>query len=421
MTYAIHAWFDKHLMQRDVDTGPPVEVFLNGEAPVSVTDILFPETVGGSVYTASEWSEPDVVRSLYPDATNMTLGFQPPAEDGDAAFTTAAEAVLASVGRGRVTFRSEPVASDTLFLGMPELQLNAAVTNELTHLTATLYRERVVLDEEGAEVIEREPMNFCAIQPLVREGIDTMTPVTPGEEMTLPMQCFTMGHVVPAGQRLALEISTGTQHHASFASSGEVTVFTGPEKTRYDLPVMENAELYPDVPLLESYPVEPPPGPAQAGVEDTVVTPASTPEQRVEPVNAAGLEFDIEEGFDNAQMKVVATPAVPGDIDIFLQLQTDAGWQQTDSAASDVIGPAVDDPTVLGDHPNHYTETLESGRLPAGRWRILVYNYAGPPNSVDITVEFFNRDGESGGFGAAAEGSEGLMMTEASAGYLPQP
>jgi uncharacterized protein len=29
--YALHAWFDKHLQGRDVDTGPPVEIFVNGE------------------------------------------------------------------------------------------------------------------------------------------------------------------------------------------------------------------------------------------------------------------------------------------------------------------------------------------------------------------------------------------------------
>ena len=28
-TYALHAWFDKQLAQRDVDTGPPVELFMS--------------------------------------------------------------------------------------------------------------------------------------------------------------------------------------------------------------------------------------------------------------------------------------------------------------------------------------------------------------------------------------------------------
>ena len=321
-----------------------------------------------------------------------------------------------------MTFRSGTFDSDTLYLGVPELQLNASVTSEITHLTATLFRERVVgVDEEGAEIIEREPMNYCAIQPQLREGIETVTPVEPGAEMALPMQCFTMAHLVPAGQRLALEVSTGTDHHASFASNGQITVFTGAEKTRYDLPVVEGAELYPDVPLLETYPVDPPAGPAQAGVEGTVVTPGSGGGEQVEPINTAGLEFDVDANADNATIKVLATPAAPGDIDIYLQRQTDAGWQEAAAGASDNIGPGLDDPTLLLNHPEQYTEKIELGRIPAGHWRVLVHNWAGPPNSVDVTVEFFNRNGESGGVGGEAEASEGLLLTHESMGYLPQP
>ncbi|MGH2686516.1 MAG: CocE/NonD family hydrolase C-terminal non-catalytic domain-containing protein, partial [Actinomycetota bacterium] len=320
----------------------------------------------------------------------------------------------------RVTFTSEPFAEDTLFLGLPQLQLNAAVTgNQITHLTSTLYRERVTVNEEGAEVVEREPMNYCAIQPQLRDGIETVAPVIPGEEMALPMQCFTMAHRVPAGQRLALEISTGTPHHASYGVQSEVTVFTGPEKTRYDLPIVEGAQLWEDVPLLESYPVDPPPGPAQQGVEESVLTPAPGLGNDVEPITSSGLEFDVEEGFDNAQIKLTGTPAAPGDIDIFLQFETETGWVEVASAASDPT--AVDDPAQLADHPAQYTETIEIGRVPTGHWRLLVHNWGGGPNSVDVSVEFFNRNGESGGFGGETEPSEGLLLTHESAGYLPQP
>jgi hypothetical protein len=41
------------------------------------------------------------------------------------------------------------------------------------HLTATLFREEVTTPEKGEEVVLREPMNFCAIQPQLRNGIDT--------------------------------------------------------------------------------------------------------------------------------------------------------------------------------------------------------------------------------------------------------
>ena len=83
--YALHAWFDKHLEQRDVDTGPAVEVFLNGETPVDTSNpnnIMFPETKDGPVYTAPTWTETNVIQTLYPDATDLSLGTERPAARG---------------------------------------------------------------------------------------------------------------------------------------------------------------------------------------------------------------------------------------------------------------------------------------------------------------------------------------------------
>jgi putative CocE/NonD family hydrolase len=242
--YALHAWFDKHLAQRDVNTGPPVEVFLNGELGVNVSQVMDPETVGGKVYTADGWSRPDVRRELYLDASNQTLSFTPPAANASRNFTTTAEGVAASVGSGKLTFVGQPVEEDTLFLGLNRLQLNAAVTSEITHLTIQLFR----VDDEG----NREVMNTCAIQPQLRSGIHTIDPVVPLQEMELRPQCFTMAHWLQAGDRLEVEVGTRTSHHASFASSGQITVFTGPGKSHYLLPEISEFTLFNDVPLRES-------------------------------------------------------------------------------------------------------------------------------------------------------------------------
>ena len=172
----------------------------------------------------------------------------------------AIKAVLAGA-RGSLTFTSEPLAQDTLFLGLPELQLNASVTTaEILHLTATLFRERVTgVDEEGNEIVEREPMNFCAIQPMLRFGVATPTPVIPTQEMELPLQCFTSAHWVPAGQRLVLEVATRSPHHATFGIEPNITVFTGPDRTAYGLPLVEDAVLHDDVPIGDR-PAAPPSG-----------------------------------------------------------------------------------------------------------------------------------------------------------------
>jgi predicted acyl esterase len=398
--YALHAWFDHHLMQRTwtdedgveqpIDTGPAVEVFLNGRTPfdpqqgASVVH-TFPEDKEGKVLTADSWRRFPKV-DLYPDAGDMSLGFAPPASDATASYSGAdvsSPALLAKqhVGAG-LLFESEPLSEDALFVGVPRLQLEAAVAKgQVTHLTATLYRETA----SG----QRETMNVCAIQPLLRNGVATPEPTVPGQRMSLPMQCFTMAHWVPAGDHLELELSTTTRHHAS-EGGDEVTVFTGPGGTRYLLPQVPEGTLFDDVSLLA--PPEPgtefPKGPAQPGLSGQVLIPAPGVGSRVEPVTAAAIEFDLEEGFDNAQIQAVATATVAADLDLYLQRElADGSWR---TAASSETGSTTG-------------ETLVTGRKPAGHYRLLVHNWAGGPQQPDVTITFFNQDGESGGSGGSAE------------------
>ena len=245
MKYAIHAWFDKHLKGSDVDTGPAVEIFLNGEEAYDVSQIIDPEIVDGKVYTADAWSAPTQFANLSLDATTSSLLIgSEPETTGSKKFSTTADAVLAHVQQGRVTFTSEPLENDTVFLGLSDFTLNASVNSQVQHLVATLYR----VDEAGL----KESMNTCAIQPALREGVDTVTPVVPGEEMELPMSCFTMAHWVPAGNTLQLEISSAGPHHATFGPHPDVTVYTGAGKSQYNLPVAPAAPLFDDVPLREA-------------------------------------------------------------------------------------------------------------------------------------------------------------------------
>jgi predicted acyl esterase len=248
--YALHAWFDKHLAQRDVDTGPPVEVFLNREEPLEVTTDANFDPFGSprpKVYTASAWERPDIRSELYLDASNMQLSFTPPTAAASKSFTGAANGLLATASAAAVpsslTFESDPVAEDTLFLGLPRMNLNASVTSEISHLTLQLFRE----DADG----NREAINTCAIQPQLRDGITTISPVVPGQEMELRMKCFTMAHWVPAGQHLEIDVATRTAHHATFGTAGSVTVYTGPGKSHYLLPEVTDFTLFDDVPLKE--------------------------------------------------------------------------------------------------------------------------------------------------------------------------
>jgi hypothetical protein len=209
---------------------------------------------------------------------------------------------------------------------------------------------------------------------------------------------------------LTLEISTGTPHHASFGDNDQqVTVFTGPERTGYSLPVVPRFRLSGDVPLWESYPAPIPLGPAQAGIEGDVFVPLPGPNPLgggviVEPLTAASFEFDAEEGYDNAALEALATPSTPpADIDLYLQRETEDGWED--------VSAGTDDSTEQ--------ELLKAGRLEAGHYRIVVNNWIGGPQDVHLELTFFNQNGEPGE-GATGTGTTGTahVVTGGSYGLL---
>jgi predicted acyl esterase len=154
-------------------------------------------------------------------------------------------AVAASALPGSLNFVGDPVEEDTLFVGLPKMNLHASLSNPgVQHLTVQLFRE----DEDG----QREVINTCAIQPQLRDGIHTISPVIPTQEMELRMQCFTMAHWIPAGHHLEVDVATRTAHHATFGADRQITVFTGPGKSHYLLPEISEFTLFDDVPLRES-------------------------------------------------------------------------------------------------------------------------------------------------------------------------
>jgi hypothetical protein len=74
---------------------------------------------------------------------------------------------------------------------------------------------------------------------------------------------------------------------------------------------------------------------------------------------------------------------LPADIDLYLQRQL-AGGGWSGDLASGTSGSLTD-------------EVLQSGRLlPGNRYRVEAHNWAGPPNSVDLQLTFFNSEGVAG-------------------------
>jgi uncharacterized protein len=240
-TAAVHAWFDKHLMGLPVATGPAVEAFLGGEEVQSLTAVTDPETWGTKVVTADAWTRPTQHLELLPDAGDGSLSSTAPAGTDSASFTPGVQALLAGVGGGSVEFASEPLAEDTVFLGLPTLSLRVSSLAPIGHLTATLHRER----PDGG----REPLTFCGGATHLRHGIHDLAPALPGWAVDVPLQCFTMAGWAPEGDRLVLEVAPRTMHHASLGADARMSVHTGPGVAGLRLPVVPDARLHDDVPL----------------------------------------------------------------------------------------------------------------------------------------------------------------------------
>jgi hypothetical protein len=168
----------------------------------------------------------------------------------------------------------------------------------------------------------------------------------------------------------------------TFAVDPQVTVFTGHDGTSFDLPVIPSAVLYPDtVPLSLG-------GPAQAGEAQAAIQGSATPlapgaGQRQAGLTSAFFEFDVEPGKDNATAEILATPAAPADIDLYLQKRNgDGSW--TGDVGAGASGSLSE-------------ETMRLANLQPGRYRLEVHNWAGPPaNTVDLKITFFNSAGEPG-------------------------
>jgi uncharacterized protein len=203
--------------------------------------------------------------------------------------------------------------------------------------------------------------------------------------MELDSQCFTAAHHVAAGERLILSVRTSSPHHVStFSEDAEVTVFTGSGKTALAAPQAGDAQLYPDVNRFEpdDGDEERPVGPAQGPIEGTVTVPAPGAGVQVVPLTSAEFIFEVEDGYDNEELDVLAVPDVPADIDLYLQRRNEDGTWSSSLAS--------------GTSPSMEDETLWYQRPAPGTYRLLVHNWAGPPASVDLTITFTNQEGEVG-------------------------
>ena len=368
-TAALHAWFDKQLKQRAVDTGPPVEMFMG--------DGTFAEARGGAreeILTDDGWTAGEQFATFRPrpDGTFERRT----ASAGSVSFAGDPSGFSDPQGTGAAEFRSAPFGNHMVLAGQPKMRLSASVTAPRVHLIATLFDER---PEDG----DRRRITQCTINPELRGGIANRQPVVPGTRYDMTPQCFAMAHHVKPGHRLVLRVTTSDPDKVPlFSADPDITVFTGNDATQLQLPVAAQPVLYPDDLPLEAPGTTIPTGPAQAPIEQTVTIAAPGGGART-ATTSAYIVFDAKEDADNARLSVLAEPSTPADVDLYLQRrQADGTWS---------------DDLATGGSSSMESETLEHGRLAPGRYRLEVHNWAGQPNlEVPVAMTFYDSDGQAG-------------------------
>ena len=366
-TYALHAWFDSHLAQSDVATGPAAELFLSdgtfeGGRTGDRTQIL----------TDTQWPVTARTLTLHP-AADGTLGETAPLTPGSASFTGDPSGFADPQGTGGVDFVTEPMTQDTVLAGKPVMDLVASVTSPRVHLIGTLYDE----SPDG----ERRRISQFAINPELRVGVATPKPVIPGQLMQMQPPGFAMAHDLREGHRLALRFTTSDPDKVpTFAVDPLVTIATGPGGTVLQVPVVDEPALVADaVPFSTDQPAEA--GPAQAE-EQASVTPTLGGPART-PATVAFHEFEVLDGFDNAALLVSAVPSLDADIDLYLQRQNADGTWSADLTS--------------GGSSSLTEESLRYASPAPGIYRLEVHNWAGAPSTrVDLTLTYLNSAGEAG-------------------------
>jgi hypothetical protein len=367
-TYALHAWFDKHLAGRNVNTGPPVEIFLSDAEQLQMGIVSRTE-----VLTGTSWPGTPTSLQLFPSADG-SLGMTAPALAGSVFFAGDPRGFTKPQETGGATFSTAPLAADTLLAGMPELSLVASMTAPRLHLIANLYDE--------APSGERRRISQFAMNPELREGLSNPQPIIAGVRYTLDPPAFAMAHDLRAGHKLVLRVTASDPDKVpTFAVDPRITVFTGPGGTALTVPLVQGAMLYPDTARLSlDDRKRPKAGTAQPTIRGSVTPPAPDPVGT--GLTTAFFDFDAETGWDNTRLLAGAVPSLEADIDLYLhQQQADGTWKQVMAATS---GRLTDELLVLE-------------RPAPGRYRLEVHNWAGlPATRVDLTLVFVNAAGEPG-------------------------
>ena len=223
-TKALHAWFDKHLARRKVNTGPSVEVFLNNK----------------TVWQPPRWPplHPRRIRMHLREGGKLTR--TPAATQSSDSFVGDDRGQFLPFSTGSVRYQTAPLKRPVQLAGVPRMRLKASVvpSKKTVHIIPTLYD----LAPDG-EFLRISKASF-AINPELRDGITERKPVVPGQEMTMRLRGMDQAHVLKKGHRLILIITTSHPDKVATFAEGAVTIYQGgKDGTRLLLPVKRRVRL----------------------------------------------------------------------------------------------------------------------------------------------------------------------------------
>ena len=274
---------------------------------------------------------------------------------------------------GGATFSTAPLAQDVVLAGVPQLRLSASVTAPRVHLIANLYDET----PDG----DRRRLSQCAINPELRGGSRRASSSCPAQRYDMAPPCFAIAHHLRAGHKLVLRVTTSDPDKVPlFAVDPQVTVFTGAGATQVTLPVVPGATLHPDAVALRGRGRRGPRAGPDLRDGDADARPAGARRRHDDRVLRVRLGRGLRQRQGDRHGH--ARPA-PADVDLYLQRRNANGTWSGDLATGGTSDLA--------------SETMTTGRLAPGRYRVEVHNWLGlPGTAVALRITFYNTAGAPG-------------------------
>ena len=285
-TLALHAWFDHHLAQTGVNTGPPTELFLNNRTRVytPATWPPRPQNKATWFYLSDDLAESGLYELKTSEVAADDAGAGFASFVGNASTFNNEASEVNEMGEFALGWDTAPMNKDIILAGIPKMRIHASIADDSAtppHIIGTLYdiapdgSISCVTLGTGGQRCGISKATF-AMNPELRPSTtpgsgtyneewaktifrpDTRNPVVTGPPCPTPaapcphkMQLRTHGmaqvYLLEEDHVLRFVITTAQPDKPPTRATGAVTVYMGGDDyTRIGLPVVKNARIRQD-------------------------------------------------------------------------------------------------------------------------------------------------------------------------------